>query len=71
MTAKRSGRFELQISDDDEGVAYLKLPTHPAEGFSKTSRTVRLYDLIGKYRGPDVSLDFDEEGVLVGIEFLG
>ena len=34
------------------------------------SKAVRLIDLIGKYKGPDVVLDFDEAGVLVGIELL-
>lgn len=70
MSEKRCGRFELRISDDDKEVAYLRLPTYPAEGFAKTSKTVRLHDLIGQYQGPDVNLDFDQEGVLVGIELL-
>lgn len=34
------------------------------------SRTVRLHDLLGAYEGPEVNLDFDQEGVLVGIEIL-
>ncbi len=63
------GRFELKVSDDDADVAYLRLPTH-AGGLSKLSRSVRLIDLMGKYEGPEVVLDFDEKGVLVGIEIL-
>jgi hypothetical protein len=34
------------------------------------SKSVRLRDLIGSYEGPDVVLDFDLRGVLVGIEIL-
>jgi uncharacterized protein YuzE len=63
------GVFELKVSDDDADVAYLRLPTH-AVGLSKVSRSVRLIDLMGKYDGPEVVLDFDAKGVLVGIEIL-
>jgi hypothetical protein len=51
-------------------VAYLKLPNYPRTGHCKMSRTIRLIDLVGTYRGPDVILDFDEENILVGIEIL-
>ncbi len=61
------GAFVLEVSGDDAKVAYLKLPTHPG-GLCKMSRSVRLVDVLGKYDGPDVVLDFDTRGVLVGIE---
>jgi hypothetical protein len=32
---------------------------------------VRVVDVLGKYEGPDVVLDFDAGGVLVGIEVVG
>mgnify|MGYP000072151894 CR=1 FL=1 len=67
---KRTGTFELRVSEDDANVAYLRLPTTP-EGGWKASKCVRLFNLIGKYEGPDVNLDFDEDGVLVGIEIVG
>jgi hypothetical protein len=70
MKRTQSGRFELRISEDDHDVAYLRLPTYPAGGTAKMSRTIRIHDLIGKYEGPDINLDFDEDGVLVGIELL-
>ena len=66
---KKLGRFELQISEDDQDVAYLRLPSHPGET-CKMSKSVRLIEILGAYTGPDVSLDFDEDGVLVGIEIL-
>jgi hypothetical protein len=49
--------------------AYLKLPTHP--GTLKGARTVTLVDLIGAYQEPYVVFDFDQQGVLVGIEIVG
>jgi hypothetical protein len=67
---KQSGVFSLKVSEDDEGVAYLTLPTYPETGTCKMSRSVRLSELIGTYVGPDVVLDFDGDGVLVGIELL-
>lgn len=67
--SQKPGKFALKISEDDPDVAYLRLPSHPG-GACKMSRSVRLVDVLGKYAGPDVVLDFDEKGVLVGIEIL-
>jgi hypothetical protein len=61
------GKFELEITGPT--TAYLKLPTHP--GTLKGARTVTLVDLIGAYQGPYVVFDFDQQGVLVGIEIVG
>jgi len=60
-------KFELEITGPT--TAYLKLPTHP--GVLKGARTVTLVDLIGAYHGPYVVFDFDQQGVLVGIEVVG
>lgn len=60
--------FELIVSEPAGDVAYLKLPSHPGSDVCKMSRTIRVRDVIGAYEGPDVVLDFDERGVLVGIE---
>lgn len=65
----KAGRFELRISEDDQDVAYLRLPTHPGET-CRMSKSIRLEQLLGPYSGPEVVLDFDQEGVLVGIEIL-
>jgi hypothetical protein len=65
-----NGEFELRVSEDDTDVAYLRLPSHPGTSPCKMSKSVRLRDLIGTYKGPDVVLDFDLRGVLVGIEVL-
>jgi len=66
---ERSGKFSLKLSGGKHEDAYLQLPTFPT-GKLKTSRSIRLHDLIGKYEGPDINIDFDEQGILVGIEIL-
>jgi hypothetical protein len=62
-----TGKFELELTGAT--TAYLRLPTHP--GVLRGARTVPLVDLMGAYKGPYVVLDFDPEGVLVGIEVIG
>ena len=62
--------FDLQISEDDEDVAYLRVPTHPRTVPCRMSKSLRLVEVLGQYEGPDVVLDFDDKGVLVGIEIL-
>jgi hypothetical protein len=69
MITRRIGRFQLELSDDAHEVAYLKLPTYPV-GQLRTAKSLRLCDIVGRYEGPDVNLDFDQDGVLVGIEIL-
>jgi hypothetical protein len=66
----RAGKkgIELAISIDDDHVAYLRLPTHP-QRTCKMSRSLRLRDVL-PYEGPELVLDFDESGTLVGIEVL-
>lgn len=62
--------FQLRVSEDDEDVAYLRLPSYLGVEPCKMSRSVRLREVLGNYEGPDVVLDFDMRGVLVGIEVL-
>lgn len=63
IRAKVSGRW----SD----TAYIALPGHPDKpepGY--VSKTLVLYHLIENYKGPRIHLDFNKEGVLIGIEIL-
>lgn len=63
--------FRFKISDGDPEVAYLSLPGHPravVPGIVK--KQLSLSDLIEGYVGPSVYLDFNEEGRLIGLEFL-
>ncbi|MEL6300071.1 MAG: DUF2283 domain-containing protein [Pseudomonadota bacterium] len=55
--------------DDDAG--YLELPEHPGRGAAGcVKKSVRLHDLIEDHKGTDVILDYDKDGVLIGIELL-
>ena len=63
--------FDLEVSEDDEDVAYLRLPGHPGSAPGVVKRTVRLHDLVGDYEGPDIYLDFGEGDTLIGIEIVG
>ena len=65
----RRGVFELRLGQGAPSAAYLRLPTYPEEWPFGVSSSVRLEDLIGAYEGPEVVLDFDEKGYLVGVEF--
>lgn len=64
--------IELTVNDDDDDlVAYLVLPDHPGSGTPGiVSRHESIKDLIDGYKGPDVFLDFDKDGCLIGIEIL-
>jgi len=64
-------RIHLEISEDDEDVAYLKLPDHPGTRPGVVKKTVNLRKIIGDYSGPDLNLDFDGSNVLIGVEILG
>ncbi|MEZ4458327.1 MAG: DUF2283 domain-containing protein [bacterium] len=61
--------FEFRVIEDgQDGVAYLRFS---GSGDRKVDRTVRIRDLIQEYSGPDLYLDFSEDGVLLGLEVLG
>ena len=63
-------KIRLEVSEDDENVAYVLLPDHPGTGAKgAVARQTRLLDVL-KYAGPDIYLDFDKEGRLIGIEVL-
>jgi uncharacterized protein YuzE len=63
-------KFELSVSDDDPDVAYLALPGHPGRGVPRAvAKQVRLLTLL-QYVGPDIHLDLDADGHLIGIEFV-
>lgn len=67
----KNGRISLEVSADDEDVAYLFLPDHPGKGSTGCiKRQIRLSELINNYNGPDVFLDFGDSDNLIGIEIL-
>lgn len=65
-------KISLKVSSDDEQVGYVYLPDHPKKQIpGLVKRQIELADLIKDYKGPDVNLDFNSEGVLIGIEIIG
>jgi uncharacterized protein YuzE len=65
-------RLDLAPSDDefeqDSPAAYLYLPSHPGAGtVGACEKIVKLGDLVS-YKGPDIYLEFDKEGTIIGIE---
>ena len=59
--------FEFRIAEEDPHAAYLRLPGEPTVEH-EVAKTVRLVDLMGRYNGAEVMLDFDQDGELIGIE---
>ena len=64
-------KFNLEVSEDDDEVAYLKLPGHPGAVPGVVKKTVCLRDLLTDYEGPDLNFDFDRNNNLIGVEILG
>ncbi|WP_197026649.1 DUF2283 domain-containing protein [Caulobacter sp. UNC358MFTsu5.1] len=57
--------------DSAAGASYLTLPLHPGRGtWGCVANTIPLDQIIEGYKGPDVNLDFDAQGRLIGIEVL-
>lgn len=64
-------KIELKVSEDDSDIAYLRLPDHPGIGIPNVvAKQVCLREIIQSYKGPDIYLDFSQDGKLIGIEIL-
>lgn len=64
-------KIRVKVSGDESATAYIALPGHhgvPKPGI--VSKSIRLEDLIKDFNGPRVVLDFNNEGLLIGIEIL-
>jgi hypothetical protein len=66
-----TGQIELKVSDDDDEVGYVSLPAHPGSSPGIVKKSIELRDILPNYDGPDLVLDFDANGVLIGIEIIG
>lgn len=59
------------VSDIFANASYLTLPDHPGRGAKGcVANSIPLDQVIEGYEGPDVVLDFDANGRLIGIEIL-
>lgn len=61
----------VKISPDDEKIGYVYLPNELDDDKRKVAKTIDLSDVIEDYKGVEVYLDFNEDGVLIGIEIIG
>ncbi|MEK6237042.1 MAG: DUF2283 domain-containing protein [Planctomycetales bacterium] len=55
---------------EDYHQSYVELADHPHELRHCVFNTVRIHHLIDDYDGPEIQIDFDENGRAVGIEIL-
>ena len=62
--------MELSISEDDADVAYLRFSEHPGVSPGVVKQSIPLRNLIENYEGPALIFDFDENGILIGVEIL-
>jgi len=70
---RQFGALELVV-DTSVDAAYLYLkgaPRDREDRVGSVANTIVLEDLIPGYLGPDINLDFDKNGVLIGLEILG
>ncbi|MBI0069023.1 MULTISPECIES: DUF2283 domain-containing protein [Snodgrassella] len=68
MSSKNGTKLECSTDGD---VAYLYLPKHPGKGISGISaKQVFLNSLINNYKGPEIILDFNKDGEIIGMEFI-
>ena len=66
-----SKSIRLRTYDDDYHTAYLELADHPHELIAGiVGRTVRLQEIIRDYDGPSMSVEFNQQGRVIGIEIL-
>ena len=64
-------QVQLRLNEGSDDVAYVELRDHPHKvTFGLVKRTVDVHQLIDGYRGPRISLEFDELERPIGIEII-
>ncbi|WP_194207527.1 DUF2283 domain-containing protein [Superficieibacter sp. 1612_C1] len=65
-------KAKMQLESNKDGdIAYLFLPKHPGKGTPGiTAKQISLHSIINDYQGPEIILDFDKDGEIIGMEFL-
>ncbi|WP_411705599.1 DUF2283 domain-containing protein [Edaphovirga cremea] len=63
-------KIKLETNDDGD-MAYLYLPKHPGKGIAGvTAKQISLHTVVEGYQGPEIFLDFDKNGVMIGMELF-
>ena len=65
-----SGKIKIKMLQPDADTVYVSLPGYPDPIKPGVIRTSVSLDDIYEYRGPRVQLDFDDDGVLIGLEIV-
>ena len=69
MAEKENRRIHLRTYNNDYHQAYLELADHPHEQVSGcVKRSEFFHNLIEGYIGPSIIVDFNKEGIAIGIE---
>ena len=64
-------KIRVRMSADDSDSAYVALPGCPDQAqFGIVARTICLDDVVENFKGPRINLDFNKDGLLIGIEIL-
>jgi len=67
----RKKEILLKLSKSNPKIGYIYLANHPGPGIAGACvKRMALAELIDKYIGPPVYLDFDKKGELIGIEII-
>lgn len=65
-------KVKARLENNKDGdMAYLFMPKHPGKGIpGVTAKQISLHSIIPNYQGPEIFLDFDKSGEIIGMEFL-
>ncbi len=64
-------KIKIKMEDVYSDTAYIALPGYPDPVRSGVvAKTIPMETLIANFHGPRVNFDFNEEGLLIGIEIL-
>jgi len=64
-------KIRVKMTNDYSDSAYIGLPGYPEKPeFGIVSKTICLDDVLDGFKGPRINLDFNKDGVLIGIEIL-
>lgn len=64
-------KIRVKLIGKDSHSAYIALPGYPEPILGGVvSKTICLDEVLDNFKGPRINLDFNNDGVLIGIEIL-